>query len=170
MTQSARPNPEATEKAVKRNVETIAKVENDFLASMLAWERAPVLPISQWFEPELTLPHPDALSAEQLHNVLWETIQKLHEQRIVLDFTDHLTDRQLYSLVFRDILPSHEKRIESRNSFLHWDCANTECDPEVWLRYYATDEERAMWAEEQHEELPPVESPPFPRHMPHQDR
>jgi len=30
MTQSARPNPEATEKAVKRNVETIAKVENDF--------------------------------------------------------------------------------------------------------------------------------------------
>ena len=27
--------------------------ENEFLASMLAWERAPVLPISQWFNPEL---------------------------------------------------------------------------------------------------------------------
>ncbi len=43
-------------------------VENEFLASMLAWERAPVLPISQWFEPELKLPHPDTLSNEQLHD------------------------------------------------------------------------------------------------------
>ncbi len=33
--------------------------ENEYLASILAWERAPVLPISQWFEPELRLPHPD---------------------------------------------------------------------------------------------------------------
>jgi hypothetical protein len=29
--------------------------ENEFLASMLAWERAPMLPISKWFEPELKL-------------------------------------------------------------------------------------------------------------------
>ena len=27
--------------------------ENDFLTSLLAWEKAPVLPISQWFEPAL---------------------------------------------------------------------------------------------------------------------
>ena len=41
------------------NVEELpTPVENEFLASMLAWERAPILPISQWFEPELTLPHP----------------------------------------------------------------------------------------------------------------
>ena len=25
--------------------------ENDFLASMLAWEQAPVLPIYRWFDP-----------------------------------------------------------------------------------------------------------------------
>ena len=31
MTQPAKPNPEATEKVVKRNIDTIAKVENDFL-------------------------------------------------------------------------------------------------------------------------------------------
>ena len=40
--------------------------ENEFLASMLAWEKAPVLPISKWFEPELELAHPDSLSEEQL--------------------------------------------------------------------------------------------------------
>jgi hypothetical protein len=156
--------------AMFNNRELPTKVENDFLASMLAWERAPVLPISQWFTPELALPHPESLTAEELHLTLWETIGKLYEQRIVLDFTDHLNDRQLYSLIYRDILPSHEKRIENRNSFLHWDCANTESDPEVWLRYYATDEERTMWSEEQQEELPAVESPPYPRRMPHQDR
>src|SRR5215207_5427877 len=27
--------------------------ENEFLSQMLAWERAPVLPIGKWFEPEL---------------------------------------------------------------------------------------------------------------------
>ena len=39
--------------------------ENEFLAQMLAWERAPVLPISRWFEPELVLPAPDKLSDAQ---------------------------------------------------------------------------------------------------------
>jgi len=33
--------------------------ENDFLQSMLAWERAPALPISRWFAPELLLPRMD---------------------------------------------------------------------------------------------------------------
>ena len=27
------------------------RTENEFLESMLEWERAPILPISQWFEP-----------------------------------------------------------------------------------------------------------------------
>ncbi len=144
-------------------------VENEFLASMLAWEKAPVLPISQWFSPELILPHPDALDAEQLHSTLWDAIQKLYAERIVLDFTDHLSDRQLYSMILRDILPANEKRIESRNSFLHWDCANTENEPEDWLRFYATEEERLMWAEEEGGELPPQEVPPYPRQMPHHD-
>jgi hypothetical protein len=42
-------------------------IENEFLASMLAWERAPVLAIGQWFTPELRLPHPDTLTADELH-------------------------------------------------------------------------------------------------------
>src|SRR5437870_13602408 len=64
--------------------------ENEFLAQMLAWERAPVLPISKWFEPELVLTAPDQISDEQLRGLLWQTIERLYSQRIVLDFTDHL--------------------------------------------------------------------------------
>ena len=40
--------------------------ENEFLESMLEWERAPMLPISQWFDPPLVLPHPDRLGQHQL--------------------------------------------------------------------------------------------------------
>ena len=149
------------------NVEELpTPVENEFLASMLAWERAPILPISQWFDPELQLPRPDTLSDEELHERLWTIIGQLFERRIVLDFTDHLSDRELYRLIYRDILPCSEKKIESLTNYLHWDCADVGGDPTVWLRYYASEEEREAWADELPEPLPPVERPPYPRALP----
>jgi hypothetical protein len=141
-------------------------MENEFLASMLAWERAPVLPISRWFEPELTLPAPDTLDDEAIYELLWSTIHRLYEKRIVLELTDHLTDRQLYTIIYRDILPSPEKKVELPKNYLHWHCLDDDCDEETWLRYYASDEEREGWAEENNLPLPPSESPPYPRKMP----
>jgi hypothetical protein len=141
-------------------------VENEFLASMLAWERAPVLAIARWFDPELQLPHPDTLDDDALHAILWDTIQQLFDKRIVLDFTDHLNDRQLYCLIYRDILPSPEKKIEASDNYLHWDCADACGEPDVWLRYYASEEERQNWAEHDERPLPPTEPPPYPRHLP----
>src|SRR5690242_12888742 len=83
------------------NIEEVpTPVENEFLASMLAWERAPVVPISQWFDPELVLPRPETLSEDHLHELLWTTVYRLFEKRIVLDFTDHLSDRELYCLIY----------------------------------------------------------------------
>lgn len=140
--------------------------ENEFLASMLAWERAPVLPISKWFDPELCLPRPETLSDADLQRVMWDTLNKLYDKRVVLDFTDHLSDRQLYCLILRDILPSHEKKIDLPRNYLHWHCLDDDNDPEIWLRYYASDEERAAWEEESNLPLPPAESPPHPRRMP----
>lgn len=140
--------------------------ENEFLASLLAWERAPVLPISRWFEPELMLPRPEHLDDAQLHRVLWETLNKLCDQRIVLDFTDHLSDRELYCVIYRDILPSPEKKIDLPKNFLHWHCLDDSDEPETWLRYYATELERRTWAAETGLPLPPAEAPPHPRKMP----
>jgi hypothetical protein len=142
-------------------------VENEFLASMLAWERAPILPIYQWFTPELQLPSPDKLDDDELHAVLWNTIYKLFEKRIVLDFTDHLTDRELYCLIWRDILSSPEKKIDNSSSYLHWDCSDASGDAQLWLRYYASEEDREQWAEDFGSELPPHEEPPHPRNLPH---
>ena len=140
--------------------------ENEFLASMLAWERAPALPISQWFEPELVIPAPDQLDDAQLHQVLWETISRLYNKRIVLEFTEHLSDRQLYRVIYRDILPACEKKIDLPKNYLHWHCLDSEDEPETWLRYYATPEEREGWGEETGLPLPPAEPVPFPRRMP----
>lgn len=144
------------------------EVENEYLEGMLAWERAPVLPIAEWFDPPLRLPSPETLDDEQLHEALWDVVQKLYDKRIVLDFTDHLTDRQLYCLVYRDILPSPEKKVNLPSSYLHWDCSDAAGDSEVWLRYYATEDERQTWADEHEAALPPSEVPPYPRRLPHE--
>ena len=133
---------------------------------MLDWERAPMLPISEWFQPALALPAPETLDDAQVRNLLEETIQKLFEKHIVLDFTDHLSDRELYCLIFRDILPAHEKLIERKNNFLHWDCANINNDPETWLRFYASEEERDAWQAETGDPLPTIEALPFSRRLP----
>ncbi len=139
--------------------------ENEFLESILAWERAPSLPISKWFEPELVLPKPEGLNDAEVHSMLWRTIHLLYGQRIALDFTDHLSDRQLYCMLMRDILPVYQKKISGHRNFLHWHCLHDN-DLECWLIYYATDEEREGWAEESAQALPEKKKLPFPRQMP----
>lgn len=141
-------------------------IENELLASMLAWERAPVLPIAQWFSPELKIPAPEEMNDGQLHDQLWATVEQLFAKRIVLDFTDHLSDRQLYTLIYRDILPSLEKKIENPRNYLHWDCSDAGSDEDVWLRFYANAEDRELWQSETHGQLPPQELPPFLRDLP----
>ena len=141
-------------------------MENEFLAAMLAWEQAPVLPIYRWFEPELRPPRPRMLENADLHDILWDVINRLHEKRIILDFTDHLNNRQLYCLIYRDILPAREKKIDSGRNYLHWDCTGTCSDPETWLRYYATDEERSAWARTYRQPLPDQDKPPHRRELP----
>jgi hypothetical protein len=140
--------------------------ENEFLACMLAWEQAPVLPIYRWFEPELRPPRPEALSDEDLHRILYEVIDRLFTQRIVLDFTNHLSDRELYCLIFRDILPAREKKLDWPGNYLHWDCTGPSSDPEIWLRYYATQEERRDWANTYRQPLPVRLPLPHPRRLP----
>lgn len=140
--------------------------ENEFLASMLAWEQAPVLPIYRWFDPELRAPRPETLSDAALGPILAELIEKLYQKRIVLDFTEHLSDRELYTLIYRDILPAREKCLDSPKNYLHWDCTGSCGDPEVWLRYYASEEEREEWAETYGQPLPPTSPLPYPRDLP----
>ena len=139
------------------------QAENEYLASMLAWERAPALPISDWFSPPLYLLPPDALGDSQLVHRLKQTVHQLFSQNIVLRCTDHLSDRELYTIIYRDILTCCEKKIEVPGKALEWMCVE---DTETWLRYYATPVERRRYQEEFDTELPPSESPKFMRSLP----
>lgn len=141
-------------------------VENDYLEMMLAWEMAPVLPIAQWFEPPIRPRHPSKMTPEELNSELMALVHRLYEKKIVLDFTDHLSDWELYLLICQDILPSKEKMLAVRDGYLHWDCAGIDENQEIWLMYYASDEERDLW-EEMHEESAPYrQEPPFMRNLP----
>ena len=140
--------------------------ENQFLHSLLEWERAPVLPISQWFEPELSLPGHVELDDMQLSFQLKEVIEKLYQKNILLEYTAHLSDRQLYCLIVRDILPAQEKRVLLNGTFLRWQCIDIVEDDESWLRFYANEEERNTWLVETRVKSPPRQQPPFKRSLP----
>lgn len=142
------------------------ETENEFLASLLAWEYAPVLPISKWFEPELTLARPESLSDADLHAALWDVLVRLHEKNIVIEYADHLSDRELYCVVYRDILPSLEKRLDHLGKDMRWRCIDLPEDREIWLQYYATETERQLWADMHDEPLPASEPCPYPRRLP----
>ncbi|MEM9365080.1 MAG: hypothetical protein AAGD07_03720 [Planctomycetota bacterium] len=137
--------------------------ENEYLASILAWERAPALPIAQWFDPPLRIPAPDQLDEEQLSLILQQTVERLYSQRIVLSCTDHLSNRQLYGVIYRDILPCCEKKLPSRGNVLEWRCVN---DDETWLTFYADAVERRRFQEEHCVEPPPRQRPRYRRRLP----
>ena len=142
------------------------EIENRFLASMLAWEKAPVLPIRQWFEPALELPLPETLDDEQLHQELHQVLGMLYQKNIVLEYTEHLSDRELFCLIVRDILPAQEKQIVCDDSFLRWQCIDETVDEDRWLMYYASDRQRRQWQEENLRPLPPKGQPPYERRLP----
>ncbi|MEO1528946.1 MAG: hypothetical protein AAFX06_26290 [Planctomycetota bacterium] len=139
------------------------KAENEYLASMLAWERAPALPIADWFSPPMQLLPPDAMGDTQLSHVLKQTIESLFSKDIVLRCTDHLCDRELYTIIYRDILPCCEKMVDVPGKALEWMCVE---DSDTWLRFYATAVERRRYQEENGGDLPPSETPKFRRHLP----
>ncbi len=137
--------------------------ENEYLASILAWERAPALPIASWFSPPLQLPAPESLSDGELTHLLGQTVQQLFDKHIVLRFTDHLSDRELYTIILRDILPCCEKKLDVPGKYLEWRCVE---DEETWLRFYADPVERRRVQEEHDVELPPRETPKYHRQLP----
>lgn len=137
--------------------------ENEYLASILAWERAPALPIAAWFSPPLELPPAESLGDSEIRSLLCRTIERLYSQRIVLRFTDHLSDRELYRVIRHDILPCCEKKVDLPGKDLEYRCIE---DNETWLTYYASPVERRRFQEEHDVDLPPSQPLRFPRHLP----
>lgn len=110
---------------------------------------------------------PAEITDEMLVPILWELLHHLAVSGFYVLHTDHLSDLELYVALWergmRDpaYLPGRSARAAWFHDFLgSWGNAELQ----LWLRYYATDEERAKHAEQWPKDvLPPKEKPAFNR-------
>jgi hypothetical protein len=127
------------------------------------WEQ----PFRVLVESGVSLPPPGELTDSELKDKLWGAIDSLALMGVYLEHTDHLSDRELYLLLWGDVL-REEMAIQSGISTLacHVDLigsGSTE-DNDIYLKYYAHDDDRILWTKEFPEEpVPRRESPPFDR-------
>lgn len=120
--------------------------------------------IREWLERDGYMINPRP-SDQDLNLALMKLIDRLADVGVFLRSTDHLSDRELYDfLVHGDLLRAHRALLP--DSFVCCDVigGGSEEDNEIYLRYYATDDERAGWKRDfPHHELPPHEKPPYDR-------
>lgn len=127
------------------------------------WQR----PIDQLQKTGGTLLPPAELTDETLTAKLWELLHNLALQGFYVSHTDHLSDREVYTELWtqglRDeaLLPGKCKTGGWFHDFLgSWG----EDEIQLWLRYYASDEDRAKHANEWPKDtIPPKEKPRFNR-------
>lgn len=123
-------------------------------AKTLAKENIPLLP-------------PAEITDETLTPILWELLHNLALCGFYVSHTDHLSDRQLYGELWHHGLrdPAYLPGRNPRGGWFHdflgsWG----EDDMQLWLRYYATDEERIKHSSEYPKDnIPPKEMPPCNR-------
>ena len=149
------------------------EIEEQFWKNVLAFENGPeVAPFDELVRSGLTLPPPDALQDPALAATLWEMIRGLEDLGVYLEFTDHLSDRQLYtslwSTVLREPMALTPDDIEA-GWHIDLTAAGADDGIDVYLTYYADEDERRRWAEDDPECRMP-ESKPLPfdrdRHLP----
>ena len=110
---------------------------------------------------------PGAITADQIRGCLWEMIYALAARRIFLSNTNHLDDRELYQWL-------HDEWLRRSNPDLpiESDCdyrvdilgTGSDADNQLWLRYYADEVFREIWARDFPEDsVPPCETAPFDR-------
>jgi len=124
-------------------------------------------PAQQLAEQNIPLLAPSEITDETLTPILWELLHNLALRGFYVLHTDHLSDHQLYAELWERGLrdPAHLPGRNPRGGWFH-DFLGSWGDEEMqlWLRYYATDEERAKRAMEWPKDtIPPKEKPSFNR-------
>jgi hypothetical protein len=124
-------------------------------------------PAEQIVAKNIPLLPPAETTDETLSPILWELLHNLALQGFYLLHTDHLSDRELYTELWERGLrdPAYLPGRNPRGGWFHdflgsWD----NDDMQLWLRFYATDDERARHADEYPKDnLPSKEKPPHNR-------
>ena len=139
----------------------------EFVKKMELFENGPTTTnFSQLIARGVQLPDPDSISDADISAKLWEVIAGLSRLRVYLDQTDHLNDRELYATLWRDVLRTDVPAIDEIGFNTHAGLlsAGSEEQTELYLRYYADEDERKDWVKDSADcELPPHEDPPYNR-------
>ena len=120
-------------------------------------------PAEQLAQKNIPLLPPAEITDETLTPILWQLLHNLSLQGFYVLHTDHFSDRELYAELWeRGLRDScHLPGRNPRGGWFH-DFLGSWGDEQMqlWLRYYATDDERAKHAQEYpKDKLPPKEKP-----------
>ncbi|MFZ2407827.1 MAG: hypothetical protein WAW41_22070 [Methylobacter sp.] len=147
------------------------------------WERVAAFEGAEWItsfdqlvQGGMELPAPEELDDAQLTAKLWEVIRGMAMLRMFLYSTDHLSDRELYEELWHEVLREENPVMPvNENSACHIDLVSSgsEYDNELYLRYYADEEDRRRWAQDwPNDVMPAHETLPYDRdrHLPSRDQ
>jgi hypothetical protein len=153
------------------------ELQEQFWEHVVAFEEAEwATSFDQLVQGGMELPAPEELDDTKLIAKLWEVIRGLAKLRVFLYSTDHLSDRELYEELWHQVLrEEHPVMPGSEDSACHIDLvgSGSEEDNELYLRYYADEEDRHHWAKDwPNDALPVHETPPYDRdrHLPTRDQ
>ncbi|MDP9191125.1 MAG: hypothetical protein M3P06_05425 [Acidobacteriota bacterium] len=107
------------------------------------------IPLTVLRERGIEMPDDATLDDEEVHRRLGEVIVAMNAIGLVIEFTDHLSDRELYRYL-GEALKEETILSDDPNSTWHLSPigSGSEEDNEIYLRYYAGEEERRRYAEE----------------------
>ncbi|MDO9268347.1 MAG: hypothetical protein Q7T96_04460 [Methylobacter sp.] len=152
------------------------ELQEQFWEHVVAFEEAEwITSFDQLVQGGMELPAPEELDDSQLSAKLWELIRSLAMLRTFLYNTDHLSDRELYQELWHELLREETPDMPiNDNSACHIDLVSSgsEQDNELYLRYYADEEERRRWANDWPDDvMPEHEALPYDRdrHLPNRN-
>ncbi|MBA3715896.1 MAG: hypothetical protein H0W76_26190 [Pyrinomonadaceae bacterium] len=149
------------------------EVEEEFWEHVVAFAQTKrILLFEVLVKAGISLPPPDELNEGQLSAKLWEVIDGLLLLGIYLEHTDHLSDGELYVELWSETLRGETVLPPEDSGFsYHLDLIGSGSgeDTLIYLKYYASADERQEWAAECPAEVMPAhEQPPYDRdrHLP----
>ena len=153
------------------------ELREQFWDSVVAFEKTEwITSFDLLVQGGMELPAPEELADSQLTAKLWEVIRGLAMLRMFLYNTDHLSDRELYEELWHEVLREENPAMPvNENSACHIDLVSSgsEEDNELYLRYYADEEDRQLWAKDwPNDVMPKHEAPSYDRdrHLPTRDQ
>jgi hypothetical protein len=145
-----------------------ADLEEEFLRHVLEYETAEPISLFRLLENAgLEIPVLEDLDDAAVKNKLKEIIERMASLGAYLIHTDHLSDRELYHYLYADGLREEAVLFPENASYAYMidlTGSGSDEDNQVYLKYYADEQQRQRWAQDWPDDLiPDHEDPPFDR-------